>query len=256
MKRVRFGLAMATIMAAGVLCGCTGQTRCQMDIEPRADEALRKMSAALGGARSFSFRAVATMDEAVAPGRTAQFSRETRIIVRRPDALFAQSQQGEDVVTLCYLGRNLTMFDKTPNTYAAAEVPSRIDAMLDDVAEKHGLTLPLADLLFADPYQMLTADAGAGRYVGVHEVDGIKCHHLLFTQEALDWQIWIAADQAPVPRKLVIDYKSLPERPQFTALLGDWNLSAPAPDERFKLTVPGNARKVEIEQLLAAGQGE
>ena len=218
MKRMRFGPAMATLMAVGVLCGCSGQTRRQMDIEPRADAALRKMSAALGGARSFSFRAVATMDEAVAPGRTAQFSRETRVIVRRPDALFAQSQQGDDVVTLCYLGRNLTLFDKAPNTYAAAEVPGRIDAMLDDVAERHGLTLPLADLLFADPYQMLTVDAEAGRYVGVHEVDGIQCHHLLFTQEALDWQIWIDAGHVPpCPRKIVIDYKNVPQRPQFTA---------------------------------------
>lgn len=55
--------------------------------------------------------------------------------------------------------------------------------------------------------------------------------------------------------KFVIDYKSLPERPQFTALLSDWNLSAPAGSEQFKPVLPGDAKKVELAQLLESEQG-
>jgi hypothetical protein len=225
-------------------------------IDPRADEALRKMSVALAGARSFSFRSVAAMEEPIATGQLAQFTRDTAITVRRPDSIVAESHQGDDVLVVCYQGTKLTVLSKTANTYASVEVPGRIDEMLDAVAEKHGLTLPLADLLFSDPYKVLTADALTGKYIGLHEVNAVSCHHLQFTQEIIDWQIWIDAGKEPVPRKFVIDYKSLPARPQFTALLSDWNLSAPAGDERFKLVLPKDAKKAELAQLLHAGPGE
>ena len=248
---------IAVILAVGILSGCAEQARSRMDIEARADDALRKMSAAIGGARAFSFRTIVTMDEPVASGQMAQFTRENRIILRRPDKVFAEARQDEDALFLWYEGTNLTVLDKGSNTYAALRVPDRIDAMLDEVAEKYGLTVPLADLLFSDPYKTLTADAHMGRYVGTDDVDGVKCHHLLFTQEAIDWQIWIDAGKDPLPRKFVIDYKSLPGRPEFSAVLSDWVLSAPAGEESFKPAVPNEAKKVELAQLFeAAAKGE
>jgi hypothetical protein len=257
MKPRKLGAALAAVLAAGAVGGCAEQTRPRMDIDPRADDALHRMSAVLGRAQSFSFRSVATMEEPVDTGQMAQFIRETRILVRRPDRILAESHQGDDVWTVCYQGRSFTVLRKATNTYTSFQVPGRIDAMLDDVAEKHGLTFPLADLLFSDPYKVLTADAHMGRYVGLHEVEGVQCHHLLFTQEGIDWQIWIAAAQEPVPRKLVIDYKSRPGRPEFSAVLSDWNLSAPAAEEQFKSAVPKDAKKVELAQLReAAERGE
>jgi hypothetical protein len=257
MKRTQFEQSIVVLLAAGLLGGCAEQTRSRMNVDPRADEALRRMSTAMSGARSFSFHSVATMEEPVATGQMAQFIRETQILVRRPDRIFAESRQGDDVWTVCYQGRNFSILRKATNTCATAQVPGQIDAMLDDVAEKYGLTFPLADLLFSDPYKMLTADAYTGTYVGLHEVEGVQCHHLLFTQESIDWQIWIAATGQPVPRKFVIDYKSRPGRPEFSAVLSDWNLSAPAGDERFRTVLPKDAKQVELAQLVeAAKQGE
>jgi hypothetical protein len=257
MSNARLKSALGAAALAICLSGCAEQARSRMDIDPRADDALRRMSAAIGGAKSFSFRAVATMDEPVDTGQLAEFTRENRIVVRRPDRIRAEAHQGDDALFLWYAGRTLTVHDKASNTYAALQVPGRIDAMLDDVAAKHGLTLPLADLLFSDPYKTLTADAHMGRYVGLAELGGVKCHHLLFTQELIDWQIWIDAGKESVPRKFVIDYKNLPGRPEFSAVLSDWNLTAPTGDEQFKSAVPKDARKVELAHLFeAAAKGE
>jgi hypothetical protein len=252
MKLLRFTAGGATILAAGILSGCAEQSRPRVSMDPRAENALRKMSDALGKARSFSFQSAAAMDEFIATGQLAQFSRESRIVVRRPDRTFVESRRRDDVWFLWYRGCELTLLDTAAKTYACVKVPPRIEAMLDDVAQKHGLTLPLADLLFPDPYKVMTADAQTGRYLGLHDVSGVKCHHLLFTQAAVDWQIWIDAGAQPVPRKLVIDYKNLPGRPQFTAVLSDWNLSARAKDEQFKAVLPKEARKVEMARLLEA----
>lgn len=257
MKPERVTWMFTVFMAVGVLGGCARHTQSRVDIDPRADDTLRKMSATVGGAKAFSFRCVATMDEPVDTGQLAQFTRENRIVVRRPNRILAEARQDDDALFLWYEGKTLTLLDKVSNTYAALEVPGRIDAMLDDIAEKHGLTLPLADLLFSDPYRTLTADVHMGRYVGVADVEGIKCHHLLFTQEAIDWQIWIDAGKKSVPRKFVIDYKNLPSRPAFSAVLSDWNLSASAGEKLFRPAVPKDAMRLELPRLFAATvQGE
>ena len=62
-------------------------------------------------------------------------------------------------------------------------------------------------------------------YIGESMVNGVICDHLAFTQENLDWQIWIEKGDRPVPRKLVITYKQDPSSPQYSALLSDWNFN-------------------------------
>lgn len=255
MKRASLGALLALLLGAAWLTGGP-DAQTSRDFDPRADEALRKMSAALAGAKSFSFRSLTTMEEPIAPGQLAQFSRENRIVLQRPDRLYAEGRQDEDTLSLWYDGRAVTLLDKRANTSAVLKAPGGIDDMLAIAATRYGLTLPLADFLVSDPYKVLTADATTGRYVGLEDVAGTRCHHILFTQGALDWQLWIAASGAPVPRKFLIDYKLRPERPQFTAELSDWSLQPAVPDGEFTPNVPQDAKKVDIAALLAAGRGE
>ncbi len=51
--------------------------------------------------------------------------------------------------------------------------------------------MPLAELLYSDVYEGLTKNVQAGFYFGMSEVDGVPCHHLVFVQESIDWQVWI-----------------------------------------------------------------
>ncbi len=55
-----------------------------------------------------------------------------------------------------------------------------------------------------------------GEYLGIHEAAGVPCHHLAFEQATIDWQLWIDAGKDPLPRKLVITYKTEDEVPQYT----------------------------------------
>jgi hypothetical protein len=256
MNRLMVVPTVLFLLAVVSFTGYAEQDRPRIHIDPQADDALRKMSATLAKARSFSFRSVTTMDQPIATGQMAQFTRQLKVAVCRPNRIAAESHQGEDVWFLWYDGRELTLLDQTAKLYAAVQVPPQIEAMLDDIAQKYDMTLPLADMLFTDPYKVMTADAYAGRYVGLDDVGGIKCHHLLFTQEFIDWQIWIDAGKEPVPRKMVIDYKTMHGRPEFTAMLSDWNLSAPAKDQQFKAVLPKDAKKVEMAKLYEAAQGE
>ncbi len=241
--------ALSVAAMAWLAAGCSEQNHANRDIDPRAHDALRKMSAEIGGARSFSFAGTLVMDEPVAPGQNAQLTRKVKIAVRRPDRVFVECDEGGDLCKVWYSGGTLNMLDGASKSYAVLSVPGRIDAMLDDVAKRDGLTFPLADFIMSDPYRALTADTLTGRYVEQCELDGVACDHLLFTQELIDWQIWIASKGQRVPLRFVIDYKNLRTRPQFTAQLSDWNLHAPTTGTEFTPQLPPDGKKVDLKQL-------
>jgi hypothetical protein len=248
--------ALAAILAAIGVGGCAEQSGPRVRIDPQADAALRKMSTTLGEARFFSFHSATTMDEPVETGHLAQFSRSSEVAVHRPNEVYIRTEMGNDIWTLWYQGTSLTLLDQVGNAYATAKVPGRIDAMLDAAARQHGLTVPLGDFLISDPYKALTARALTGKYIGRFDIGGTKCDQLLFTHDALDWQIWIDAGTQAVPRKIVIDYKRLPGRPQFAAELSDWNLAGPSDASQFKPVLPKDAKQVELKELLSEAEGK
>ena len=62
-----------------------------------------------------------------------------------------------------------------------------------------------------------------GVYLGLHDAAGVPCHHLSFEQATIDWQIWIDAGRDPLPRKLVIAYKTEDEVPQYSVTIRKWD---------------------------------
>ena len=120
--------------------------------------------------------------------------------------------------------------DREQNVWASGNVPPTVDQALDWVFEQTGTVVPLADFLYADVYARLMADVQRGVYLGIHEAAGVPCHHLSFEQATIDWQLSIDAGTEPLPRKLVIAYKTEDEVPQYAVTIRKWNLQAKLPD--------------------------
>jgi len=125
-------------------------------------------------------------------------------------------------------------------------VPPTIDAALDWVFDQTGTVIPLADFLYSDVYDRLMSKVERGVYLGIHEAAGVPCHHLSFEQATIDWQLWIDAGADPLPRKLVISYKTEDEVPQYAVTIRTWNLSAKVPEALFRFTPPEGATRVEV----------
>jgi hypothetical protein len=106
--------------------------------------------------------------------------------------------------------------------------------------------VPLADFLYADVYDRQMSDVQRGVYLGVHEAAGVPCHHLSFEQATIDWQLWIDAGPDPLPRKLVIAYKTEDEVPQYSVTIRKWNVKADLPEALFRFTPPAGAKRIDI----------
>ena len=222
-------------------------------VEPRAEQELRKMGEYLAKLPHFALEAEETFDELPDGELRRQLTNVRRVAVERPNQLAADATGDTLNRAAWYDGKTVTVLDKEHNVYATIEAPATIDATFDKLQDEYGVVLPLADLLYADPYAVLRAGVSYGRYLGLHQAAGVACHHLAFSQETIEWQIWIDAGDKPLPRKLVISYVDEPGEPQYSAVIRRWNLDAKVPDGLFTFEAPEGAQKIDAQAMKRSG---
>ena len=214
-------------------------------IELKADDILKKACACLTDLKQFGVKVEETFDEMNASGQKIQLSNRREVLVRRPNCLFARSEGDTTSRLFYYDGKAITLFDPVAKVYAMHEAPATLDAMFDFLHEKLGFSIPTAELLFSDPYKVLTEQVEEGEYVGLHHVGEKKCHHLAFQQRQIDWQLWVDAGDKPLPRKFLLTYRRMPGEPQFTTVF-DWDVSAKVAEDAFQFKPPADAKKIEF----------
>lgn len=215
-------------------------------LSPDVEGLIRQSFENLKNAKTFSFRADITYDEVLRSGQKLQFEGSLDAVARRPDRLRTEYRGANHQSRLWYDGKSLTLFDSGANLYATTAAPPALDELLDHTVDNLGFSVPVADFFYSDPFAGLLEHVKSGYYVGLDSVDGISCHHLAFSQEDIDWQMWIEGGERLLPRKLTITYKNLPGSPQYTAVLSEWNLSVSLGDADFIFTPPADAVRIDF----------
>ena len=218
-------------------------------IDSRADALVRQMSDRLARAAAFALEAEELYDEVPEHSPRRQLTSTRHVAMRRPDRLIGDTSGDAVNRSFWYDGKVFAVLDKEQHRWAGGTVPPTVDAALDWIFEQTGTVVPLADFLYADSYERLMGGVQRGEYLGIHEAAGVPCHHLAFEQATIDWQLWIDAGKDPLPRKLVITYKTEDEVPQYSVTIRKWNLTARLPDELFVFTPPEGSSRVDVPAL-------
>ena len=216
-------------------------------IGPRAELILRAMSDYMKSVEQFSFRGKISFDDTLPSGQKLQYSAESKVAVRRPDRVYAERLGDKGNKRFWYDGKRATLVDGNLGVYGTMEdVPGELGAMMDHLVDKYDFAPPLGDIVYPDFYEAVIEEVQFGFYVGLHDVEGVRCHHLAFVTKYIDWQIWIEDGLEMVPRKILITYKALPESPQYQAILTDWDLDARLPDVLFEVKMAALANLDKI----------
>jgi hypothetical protein len=197
------------------------------------DVLMQRMAETLAGAESFSVHAEKLFDVVLLAGPKVQYSGAMDIEVRRPDRLYVSYGDDLSAKELWYDGKVMTIQDHNANVHGVVPAAETIDATTALLREKYGLFLPLAELFSSDSYTKYANAAGKRFYLGIHDVEGQPAHHILFTGERADWQIWIDAGEVPLPLKIVVNQIDALGEPQQTIVLSEWDLEASLPDDNF-----------------------
>jgi len=219
-------------------------------VEARAAEELRKMSEFLAKTPRFALEAEETYDEVEAGEPKVELTNVRRVAVERPNRVATDATGDTLNRAAWYDGRSVTVLDKEHNVYATVEGAATIDATLDKLEDEYGVVLPLVDIIYSDPYAQLMEGVTYGRYLGIHQAAGVPCHHLVFAQASIEWQIWIDAGDQPLPRKFVISYVQEPGEPQYGATVRRWVLNPTFPESLFTFEAPDGATKVDAKAIV------
>jgi hypothetical protein len=215
-------------------------------IDSNAAKYLQRMSDHLTSFKEFSFDAEVTEDEIAVGFHKIQLTDQVEVVVRRPDKLWVSHTGDLYNKRLWYDGKTFSILTLADLFYATTKAPKGIDAALDEMADKYGVTTPVVDFLVDNPYENLMEGVKGAMYVGLHKVDGVPCHHLSFIEDGLDWQIWIEDGKRIVPRKFVVTYKQEPGSPQAVTVFKNWDFSTKHSDRLFEFKPPDSARKIEF----------
>ena len=210
-------------------------------IEPRARQVLQRAGDFMRSAQSFTFSMETTREIVMDTGQKIQYSGLHEIAVRKPDGVKVLSDGDLGDFSLWYNGDSITIHNSEQNIYCSQEAPDTIDAAFDYLAKEQGITPPMVSLLYSDPIELMKSKVSSGFYVGLNQVQGQPSHHLAFTSEDTDTQIWVAAGLSPVILKTVLTSKDETSAPQFTAYMSEWDFSPYVPDSLFESILPKSA---------------
>jgi hypothetical protein len=217
----------------------------QPDLDPEALTILKATVGSITGANAFSFRVRVHRDRQATNNQLVTYFNDEVVTVSRPNKVRIDVDGEHHDVQFFFDGKTATLFQPELKLYASHNAPSTIDGMLQ-VLDKTGVSFPINDLLRSKPYDSLVNGLQSAYVVGRVNIGKKTFVHLVFTEAEADWQLWVEPGDKPVPRGIVIIYKTEPGSPRVGMDFSDWNLNAQAEPAMFEFVKPDDAHEIQF----------
>jgi hypothetical protein len=250
---VRFG-ALVILIAVGLLSspGVTSSDDTPTAgkwggaIDPDALQVLKKMTDYLGSLQRFSMHTENTYEDVLATDQKIQFGFSSEVVIQRPDRLRAERTDGFADQYFIYDGESLVVHDGHHDLFARVAGPDNLDDLLHFARENLDLIPPAGDMVFTNAFELLTSGITSGFVVGTSFVGDVKCTQLAFTTPVVDWQVWIAEGDAPLPYKYVLTTRDDPAHPQFVTRITAWNTDPDIGADTFTFDPSPTAMEIDF----------
>ena len=245
----RFGrpALLLAILAVPIL-SAQGQNPTASPAEPEAMPILKKMGEYLAQAGRFSVNVRNGYDVVQESGQKIEFGELRKVIVSRPDHLRIETERSDGEKGLVtFDGKQITIYLPNENVYASASKPGTIDEAIQYAVRDLKIRVPLAMMLLSTLPSEIDSRVVSADYVEKTTITDVPCDHLAVrTGQGVDFQVWVAQGEQPLPRRIVITYISETGQPQFWADLSDWNLAPEISDALFAFTPPNGAERIQF----------
>ena len=239
-------VASVAILTAGLPVQAAG-------VDPAATQILQRMSDYLANLQGFSVHTTNNIEDQLESGQRVDFDIAASVTIRRPNQLRAE-RKGELVNQVFhYDGATLTLYDPEANVYATEPSPATIEEMLDFVRDSLGLIIPAADLVYHNTYPLLMAGVTSAVLVGKSVIGGVRCDHLAFSRPGVDFQVWVADGDRPLPYKYVVTDTSTPALVSISTVMSQWSIEPAENKDSFTFTPPESASGTTFMRLGTGG---
>ena len=215
--------------------------------QAEAREILMEMAGFISKTRRFRVTIHSAHDAVQGDGRKIEYGEIRNVIIDRPDRLRIEIERSDGNRSLVlYDGRNITVNSLAQNVYAQTEKTGGIDAAITYFIRELHMYLPLAVLLVSSLGTELENRVQSIDYVESTNIPGIPSHHLAGRTETVDFQVWVAAGDRPLPLRVVLTYKNADGQPQYRAQFSDWDLAPEISNAIFEFTPPTGSQKISF----------
>jgi hypothetical protein len=208
------------------------------DLEPRAIELLKSMSARLAAARTLSFTAVEIFEQPSRQGHPLAYATKSDVTLQRPDKLRVIISGDGPASEFYYDGHSMMAYLPAEKLLAVADAPPTIDATLQAAYKSADIYFPFTDLIVADPFKDMSAGLMLAYYVGQsHVIGGTTTDIVAYADRDVFLQVWIGTEDK-LPRLVHATFLADPERMRHHLEFSNWQLDSTVSADAF---VPPNA---------------
>ena len=214
--------------------------------DPLAVKILQNMTDYVSGLQQFSVHTENTYEDLLDSGQRVDLDIAADVTVRRPNKLHAARTSDLNNQNFFYDGKTLTLYNSSKGVYASQPAPKTIEELLDYAREDLGVIVPAADLAYRGVYDILMQGVTSAVVVGKANIGGVTCDHLAFSRPDVDFQVWVAQGDQPLPCKYVVTDTSTPAQISTVSVMSNWNLAPETPDAAFRFIPPEGVQAISF----------
>ncbi len=216
-------------------------------MDPKALAILNHMAEYLAQAPRFSVTIRAGYDVVQDTGEKVEFGEQRIITLSRPDRLRIEARESDGKQKLVIFdGKQIAMSDPNEKVYGQVERAGSVDEVMRYLLQDLHMRMPLALLLSSTLPADLQQRLQSIDYVERDTLTTEPTDHLIGRTSDVDFQIWVAAGDTPLPQRLVITYRDDKGQPQYRAAFSEWNLNPDVSPDRLAFHPPEGAERIPI----------
>jgi hypothetical protein len=199
----------------------------------------------LAGLDSFTVTVRGGFDVVQDDGKKIQFLEVRNVALARPDRLRAEETGADGRNSLVLFdGTHVSVFDGDLGVFAQADQPGTVDDAIIYFTRELQMRLPLAPLLTTRFPAELESRLQFVDYVETSYVFEEPAQQIVGSTGVVDFQVWIAQGDRPLPQRIVLTYRGEAGQPQYWADFIDWNIRPRISKSRFEFKPPKDAKQI------------
>lgn len=259
-RRILFVTVTALLLGAPAAPSVIAQ---ELTLEEKASSALealqilKRSAEFVSQTKSFTMIASIGYDVVQESGQKIEFGGLRKATIRRPDRARVEFVRRDGLKgSVNYDGQFISIVTDDEDAYAQIERPGGLGPAFQYLSDELDVPMPLRDFLAGNSAEILTDGIESAAYVEESVLGDQRYDHLAFRNDQVDFQVWIAQGDQPLPKRIVISYRHARGQPQFWAQFLEWDLSPDVPDSLFEFKPPEGAEKIPFLGLVQSSEAE
>jgi hypothetical protein len=218
-----------------------------MSLKPRALLVLDVMSDRIGQMNSCRFDVQIALDSLDSDLGPLRYFNVCEVAYSGADRFYVRAEGQNGRRGLWYNGLDMAYYDFDHGLYGLIPAPEghSIEA-IQYVNETYGIDFPAADFLFPTFTDDLIEAHDRIEYLGLVNIGGTRCHHIVAKAENRSVQLWIEESGAMLPFKMVIFERRKNRMFSYASEFSNWEINPGLPDGLFDFPAPTDARPLKI----------